>query len=90
MKLLKFFKTCLQRDRIFFTCSNSQYMNIDCCAGESSPVADCNAGSSEVKNDKFTEINVTLDEGVQVIRFNRPHKYNAITWQVLINEFHNN
>jgi len=31
---------------------------------------------------KYKELVVTLENGVQTIRMNRPTKYNAITWEV--------
>ena len=31
---------------------------------------------------KYKELVVTLQDGVQTIRMNRPNKYNAITWEV--------
>ena len=31
---------------------------------------------------KYKELEVTVENGVQKIRMNRPAKYNAITWEV--------
>ena len=31
---------------------------------------------------KFKELEVKLENGVQIIKLNRPKKYNAITWEV--------
>jgi len=32
---------------------------------------------------KYKELEVTVKDGVQTIKLNRPKKYNAITWEVL-------
>ena len=38
---------------------------------------------------KYKELVVTLENGVQTIRMNRPDKYNAITWEVECNSINN-
>jgi hypothetical protein len=44
--------------------------------GSASPVEDAGPGR------KFETLEVTVKDGVQTIKLNRPKKYNAITWEV--------
>ena len=48
---------------------------------ESSPATD-ESGSTDFSGGTFKELDVSIENGVQIIKLNRPQKYNAITWEV--------
>lgn len=48
---------------------------------ESNVVSDSEEKTTNVGS-KYKDLEVTVENGVQKIRMNRPTKYNAITWEV--------
>ena len=71
-KITYYYKTLVQLSLVQFGSTDS----VESKSASPSDSATADTGS------KYKELVVTLENGVQTIRMNRPAKYNAITWEV--------